>query len=104
MSYFVTRRTREVGVRMALGADRRQVRRMVIARALAPVLLGLAGGVVLTLVGGRLAAALLPGISPRDPLAIGVAVAAIALSATAAAWWPAHRASRLDPIIALRDE
>ena len=104
MSYFVTRRTREVGVRMALGADRLQVQRMVIARALTPVAFGVAGGLVLTLAAGRLAESLLAGISPRDPLALAVAVAAIGVAATMAAWWPAWRASRMDPMVALRND
>lgn len=104
MSYVVARRTKEVGVRMALGADRRSVQRLVVMRALTPVLVGLVAGCAITLAVGRFAESLLAGISPRDPVALAAAVAALAISAVAAAWWPAWRASRLDPMVALRDE
>jgi putative ABC transport system permease protein len=103
MSYFVTRRTREVGLRMALGADRRDVRRMVLGRALIPVWIGIAAGAALSLGAGRLVEALLPGISPRDPIALGGSAAIIAATAVLAAWWPAWRASRVDPVTALRE-
>ena len=104
MSHFVARRTKEVGLRMALGANRRAVQRMVVLRALAPVAAGLMAGAAITLAAGRMAESLLPGISPRDPLALTAAIAALGLSAALAAWWPAWRASRLDPMMALRQD
>lgn len=104
MSHFVARRTREVGLRMALGAPRGTVQRLVVRRALTPVAIGLAVGIVATLAVARLGATLLPGIDPRDPLSLFAAVAALAACAALAAWGPAWRASRLDPLVALRDE
>jgi ABC-type antimicrobial peptide transport system permease subunit len=76
---------------------------MVLGRALIPVWIGIAAGAALSLGAGRLVEALLPGISPRDPIALGGSAAIIAATAVLAAWWPAWRASRVDPVTALRE-
>jgi putative ABC transport system permease protein len=104
MSYTVARRRNEIGVRIALGADRRQVMRMVMGEAGGLVAAGLAIGVPAALAVTRFASALLFGVTPRDPATLGAAVAGLALVAALASYVPALRASRLEPIEALRDE
>ncbi len=104
MSHFVARRTKEVGVRMALGANRGSVQRMVVLRATMPVAAGLIAGAAITLAAGRFVESLLAGINPRDPVSLAAAVLALGLSAALAAWWPAWRASRVDPMVALRQD
>jgi predicted permease len=100
----VTQRTKEVGIRMALGAQRGDIVRMIVGESLVPVLsgigIGLAGALALT----RLVAGLLYGVAPRDPVSVIVAAGALlAVSLTAAAL-PARRASRVEPLTALRYE
>ena len=104
ISYNVRQRTREIGVRMALGADRRNVLLMIFHRALLLIAIGLAGGLALALLSGRLLAGILYGVSPSDPVALGAAVGILALVAIFAALMPAHRATRVDPVVALRYE
>jgi predicted permease len=104
MAYTVTQRRREIGVRMALGADRRDVLRLVLARALrivaAGLIVGLAGAVVVT----RVLQRFLFGVTPTDPIAFtGVTLLLIAIGLVAA-WLPARRATRIDPCAALRAE
>jgi predicted permease len=104
VAYSVTQRTKEVGIRMALGAQRGDVVRMIVGESLVPVLfgigIGLAGALALT----RLVAGLLYGVAPRDPVSIIVAAGALlAVSLTAAAL-PARRCSRVEPLTALRYE
>jgi predicted permease len=104
IAHLVTERTREIGVRIALGGDEGTVRRLVVRQGMAPALAGLAVGVVLALGLGQLLAKAMVGVSPRDP-ATFVAVAAILMFvALAACWVPARRASRVDPMIALRND
>ncbi len=104
MSYAVARRTREIGLRLALGAPPEQVRRMVLAQSLRRVALGvvvgLAGAIGLT----RLMANLLYGVGPGDPVTFAAAVVVLAAVALCASAIPAWRASRIDPIGALREE
>ncbi|MEO8481123.1 MAG: ABC transporter permease [Acidobacteriota bacterium] len=100
----VTRRTREFGVRMALGATDVHVQRLALADALRPVAWGAAAGLVATLACARFMRALVFDVSVLDPLAIGVAALLLLAVATAAAWLPARRASHLDPIAALRQD
>ena len=104
ISYSVTRRTREIGVRMALGANPRTVAWLVFARAWRLAGLGLAIGIVAALIGGRAIGSFLYGISARDPLTFLVATMAMGAVATAAAFLPARRAARIDPIRAMRVE
>jgi len=104
LSYYVGQRTREIGLRVALGAGRREVVEMVVVRALRMVGVGLAGGLVLALGAGQLLRSQLVGVSPRDPLTyLGIALL-LALVALAASWLPARRAARVDPMVALRYE
>jgi putative ABC transport system permease protein len=104
MSYTVARRRNEIGVRIALGADRRQVMRMVMGEAGGLLAAGLAIGVAAALAVTQFASALLFGVTPRDPATLGASVVGLALVAALASYVPALRASRLEPIEALRDE
>ncbi len=104
LSYSVSQRVREIGVRIALGARPRDVAVMVAARGLALVLVGLVAGVGLALGGGRLMTSLLFSVAPTDPLSIGGAALLLLLVAAAATILPAARASRVPPAVALRAE
>jgi putative ABC transport system permease protein len=104
ISYAVRRRTTEMGIRMALGADRNAVQWLIVREALLLVAIGGAVGVPLAFVAARAAAGLLYGTPPSDPTSYGTAVGALVLVAAAAAYMPARRASRLDPMVALRSE
>jgi predicted permease len=104
LSYSVARRTREIGVRMALGAVRTRVVAMVLRDSLTPVIVGAAVGVAAALIGARLIAALLYGVSATDPLTLAGVVAVLLGVAVVASVVPASRAARVDPIVALREE
>ncbi|MBA3296212.1 MAG: ABC transporter permease [Acidobacteria bacterium] len=104
MSYMVSRRKVEIGIRMALGADPRSVVRMVLGESGTLLALGVVIGTVLAAVASRWAASLLFGLESWDPASFAVAGAALALVSLAAAWIPARRASRLAPTIALRED
>jgi putative ABC transport system permease protein len=104
MSYMVERRRVEIGVRMALGADRAAVVRLIVREAGALLAAGLAIGLVASIFAGRTAAAFLYGLTPRDPATLAIAAAALALVSLTASWIPARRASRLAPTAALREE
>ena len=101
-SYAVAQRTNEIGIRMALGANRVNVRRMVLRNALLQVALGLAIGIPAAIGAGRLMAADLFGISASNPLVLGSVIVLLAAVALLASAVPAHRAARLDPMEALR--
>jgi putative ABC transport system permease protein len=104
MAYAVTQRRREIGVRMALGADRRDVHRLVLGRALRIV----AGGVIVGLAGAagatRVLQRFLFGVTPTDPIAFASVTLLLMLVGLLAAWLPARRATRVDPCAALRAE
>jgi predicted permease len=104
ISYNVRQRTREIGVRMALGANRRVVLLMFLQRAMSRIAIGLVAGLILALISGRLLSGVLYGVTPSDPLALTAAVAILALVALFAALLPARRATLVDPVIALRYE
>ena len=103
-SYLVVNRRPEIGVRMALGANRWQVVRMVMNDAWGLLLIGIAIGIALSLIAGRGATSLLFGMKPYDPVTLAAASLLLAAIATLASFLPARRASRLDPMIALRYE
>ena len=103
-SYVAALRTREIGIRIALGADRTRIRALVLRQGAVPVALGIAAGIGLALAAGRFAASFLRGVTPYDPLtytAVAVLLAGIGVIAT---WVPARRAAALDPVRALRQE
>ena len=104
ISFLVARRRNEIGIRLALGAERGQVVAMVMREAGRLLLIGIITGAALSLVAGRGAGSLLFGLKPYDPLTLVGAAVLLALIAAAASFLPARRASRLDPMVALRDE
>ena len=104
MSYMVVRRTNEIGIRMALGADRPEVVRMMLREAGIFLGVGVGIGTVLALAAGKAAASLLFNLRPYDPPTLAVAIGALALVGLAASLVPALRAARMDPVTALRDE
>jgi putative ABC transport system permease protein len=100
----VTERRREIGVRMALGATRQSVMRLVVGQGLRLTLAGVVIGIVLALAGGRLIASLLFGVAPGDPATIAGVLALIGGVALAACSLPGLSATRVDPMVALREE
>jgi putative ABC transport system permease protein len=104
ISYTVSRRTNEIGIRVALGAQRSDVIGMIMREAGILLVLGVIAGGALALVGARTATSLLYGLKPHDPLTLALAVLALAAVAAVASFLPAHRAARLDPVTALREE
>jgi ABC-type antimicrobial peptide transport system permease subunit len=102
MSYDVARRTHEIGVRMALGASARKVTRLVLRETLLWVALGVASGLGAALATTRWVESLLFGLGPNDPLTIGLTALALSAVAVVAAYLPARRAARVDPLVALR--
>jgi predicted permease len=103
-AYTVTQRTHEMGVRVALGAQRWDVQRLMVSQAVRIAAMGAAVGAAAALLGGRVLSSLLFGISPRDPLVLFVAVIVPIVVAAVASYVPARRASRVDPVVALRYE
>ena len=102
--YTVAMRTREVGIRMALGADAAGVARLLATRGLRLVLVGGAIGVAVSLLAARLLATLLFGVGTFDPVALTGAPLVLGVAAWLAAYLPARRASRADPLAALRSD
>jgi len=104
VSFMVGRRTQEIGIRMTLGAQRRDVLRMVLANGLILAASGLVVGVAIALIAAPAVRSMLVGVSPYDP-ATFIAISAALLGATAlASYIPAARATRVDPILALRHD
>jgi ABC-type antimicrobial peptide transport system permease subunit len=103
-SYAVARRTSEIGLRMALGADRSNVVRMVLRGAFVQVGIGLAIGIPIAILGGRFMASQLFQVRSWDPLSMGIAIAVLAAAAALAGFIPARRAASIEPMEALRIE
>jgi len=101
-SYSVDRRTRELGIRVALGAQRREVLRLVLSQGARLAVAGLAAGTVAALALTRFMATLLFGVGARDPLTFAAVGLLLLVVSLVASFIPAHRATRVDPVIALR--
>jgi ABC-type antimicrobial peptide transport system permease subunit len=102
VSYSVTQRTHEIGVRLALGARPAQVRSMVLASGFGPGAIGLAAGLAGAIALGSVLDAVVFGISPRDPTVLASVVGVLALIILVAGWVPSRRAARVDPLESLR--
>lgn len=103
-AYSMSRRTREMGIRVALGARPAQVISLALREIVSPVTLGVAAGCALALAMARIAGSLLYGVGPADPVTFIGAPLALGVVAFVAAWLPARRASRIDPAQVLRQE
>jgi len=104
LSYSVAQRTREIGVRIAIGASRRDVLGLVVGRAMRITAIGLGVGIVLAAGAGQLLRSQIFGVSPLDPVTFVGVVLLLGAVALLAAWLPARRAARVDPIVALQAE
>jgi putative ABC transport system permease protein len=104
VSYTVAERTPEIGVRIALGAQGRDVLRMVLTQGLKPVIIGSAAGLIASLALGRVLSSLLYGVTATDPVTFAVVALLLSFAALLACWLPARRATKVDPMIALRSE
>jgi len=104
IAFFVTRRTQEIGIRMAIGAQRSDVLRLVLGEGVRMAGLGILVGIIASLAITRLVSSLLFGISATDPLTFFVVAVLLSLVALAATYIPARRAIRVDPVTALRYE
>jgi putative ABC transport system permease protein len=102
LAYSVVQRTQEIGIRMALGAERRQVMALVMRRGIALAGVGIVAGLIGAFAGARYLQSMLFGIEPRDPATFLTVAAAFAVVAAAAAYLPARRATKVDPMVALR--
>ena len=103
-AYAVTRRTREIGIRLALGATPGEVRALILREGLGLALRGTVLGLLLAVALGRLCAGILYEVSPVDPLSFTVAPLALIVTALLACWLPARRATRVNPLQALRTD
>jgi ABC-type antimicrobial peptide transport system permease subunit len=104
LSYTVAQRTRELGIRMALGADSRNVRRLVLGQGARLALVGIGLGLVGAFATTRVLTSLLYGTSPGDPFALAAAILTLAAVTLVASWIPARRAAGTDPAVVLRTE
>jgi len=104
MSYLVSRKTGEIGIRMALGADRSEVGRRVMGEVVVWIVFGIAVGLPVTLAAGRLVRTMLYGLNGSDPISLIAAVVVLVIAGLAAGYLPARRASHVNPMVALRYE
>jgi putative ABC transport system permease protein len=102
MAYSVTQRTREIGIRMTMGAQRRDVMQLILAQAMRPVAIGVAIGMAASAVVSRVLASLLYGVSPLDPGVFAGVALFLSAAALLASYIPAQRAARVDPMASLR--
>jgi putative ABC transport system permease protein len=104
IAYGVAKRTNEIGVRIALGAGRGAVLTMILREAAVLIAAGIAAGLGIALAAGKLAASLLYGITPHEPVTLAAATAVLAAAGLLASYWPARVATRIEPTVALRAE
>jgi len=104
VAYTVSQQTHEIGIRMALGAERTQILGMVLLMGTRLVLFGTAAGLLASYAATRILASQLWGVSPHDPLTLTGVVAVIAVAGMLACYLPARRATRMDPMLALRNQ
>jgi len=104
VAFLVGRRSREIGIRMALGAHRGDVLRLVLQQGMKPVALGSVAGLAANLAASRLVASHLYAISPSDPVTLMSILVLLGVAALFACWLPARRAAKIDPMEALRQE
>lgn len=104
VAFSVSTRTKEIGIRMAVGADTRHVLKLVFGQGMVPLAVGLGIGLVMSLAMTGLLQSMLVGVSPRDPGTFGLAVLVLIVAAALGCWVPARRALRVDPVVALRQE
>jgi len=104
ISYMVTERTHEIGIRLALGAQRQNILAIVLGQGLRLVLTGAAAGLIGAIIIGQLMASLLYGVRPTDPMTFAVVVLLLIGVAVLACYLPARRAMNVDPMVALRYE
>jgi ABC-type antimicrobial peptide transport system permease subunit len=104
MSYSVSRRTNEIGIRMALGAQGQDVLRLVMRESMILVVIGIAVGLTIALASSRFVATLLFGLPPTDIMTMGLAMTVMVAVSALAGYLPARRASRVDPMVALHYE
>jgi ABC-type antimicrobial peptide transport system permease subunit len=104
LAFLVSRRTKEIGIRIALGAERRSVIGLVLAEVLLLLAAGVAAGVIGGLAGGRFVESQLFGVQARDPMVFTFSALLLLGASLAAGWIPARRAARIEPIRALRYE
>ena len=104
VSYVAAQRTREIGLRMALGAQRREILGLVVGQGMRPIVAGIGAGIVGAIGVTRFIAKLLFGVAPLDPVTFGVVIALLMAVGLIACWIPARRATQVDPLTALRAE
>ena len=104
VTYSVSQRTREIGIRITLGAERGAVVRLMLADNMRPILIGMAAGLIVGVGAATLLSKVLLGVHPLDPIALIVVAAFLGAVALLASYIPAHRATQVDPAVALRYE